>query len=297
MLAQDRSPKAFVSYSRADYPFANALIRMLSAEIRFELDLMFLRPGDDWEEEIRRKLSDCDFLVVLVSPDSMGSEAVALEVDTAFRMHKRVLPIVIEDVESLLFLAGLHLIDGRRSVRSAAAALRAFAQGGSSPKAVPSRYRSKIVRRWPLSNGTSTNIPICAWLAYQLAAFTIPLNIVPLSVVVYRGEYSYLLVAIPMLTKLTFLHLFVARKLNLYGTILAFGIFGILPSSVLISRGWKLDAINWHFFLGGTLAMEAFCVILAALPLTVRAWLPLINRQPKNFAEFQEWLFKYRVST
>jgi TIR domain len=296
LFSAPKNPVAFFSYSRLDYPFARRLALALGPEIQTRLDLNFLRPGDNWQNEINKELLNCLFVVVLVSPAAMKSREVAREVDAAKALGKRIVPVVIEDVDSLEAFEELHLVDGRRSYRTAALALSNLIAGRNSDFGAPARYRSRLATRWIFSNSTTINIPVFAYLAYGAASLTIPLNLLTLSILVYRGDFIALGVVIIIAIKLSFLHLFATRKLNLFATMVVFGIVGILPTIVLADRAWSITSTGWREFLLGTLFLEITCLLVAVCPPTVRAWLPQFVIQPRNVGQLYDWLFRYRTT-
>ena len=57
-----------------------------------------LPAGSNWAEEVGRALSECDSMIVLVSPDAMASDVVKRELDHAVaseQYRKRVFPVFI----------------------------------------------------------------------------------------------------------------------------------------------------------------------------------------------------------
>lgn len=76
-----RPLKVFVSYSRRDFHFAEAVTAALWARERLDpwLDLQRLRPGMDWEAAWDDALETADALLLLASPAAIASEYVRLE--------------------------------------------------------------------------------------------------------------------------------------------------------------------------------------------------------------------------
>jgi hypothetical protein len=77
--------RIFISYKRDIYPdqsLANQLFKDLSAQHDVFIDRKLL-VGVDWREEIRKELEECDFLIPLLSGESVQSEMVEYEISTA----------------------------------------------------------------------------------------------------------------------------------------------------------------------------------------------------------------------
>jgi len=87
--------RVFISYKRTepDTAVARALERELGAaghEVFFDLKMTV---GTRWAEEIERRLHWMDALVSLLSAEAVRSDMTRQEVDTAFRLRKRILPV------------------------------------------------------------------------------------------------------------------------------------------------------------------------------------------------------------
>ena len=65
---------AFVSYSRKDYYFAESLaLHLLRQGVPVWLDVRVLEPGKDWERSLEEALDAATTVVLVASPDSIGS--------------------------------------------------------------------------------------------------------------------------------------------------------------------------------------------------------------------------------
>jgi hypothetical protein len=97
----DRRPRFFISYSRRapdDGALADFLHQGLEAAGHEVFIDRGMQLGTDWVDEITRKIAWCDFLVVLLSSESVHSEMMLGEVRMAHRRRRRdgrpqVLPI------------------------------------------------------------------------------------------------------------------------------------------------------------------------------------------------------------
>ena len=96
----DRKLKIFISYSRKDEDFAQELLAGLEFG-GFEpyLDKHDIAAGEDWEARLGRLIEAADTVVYVISPDAVGSERCAWEVERTVALRKRLLPIVWRAVE------------------------------------------------------------------------------------------------------------------------------------------------------------------------------------------------------
>lgn len=93
-------PKLFVSYSRKDSAAARKLIEAFKTTIQQEVwvDWESIPPAVDWLEQIFRGIEEADAFIFMVSPDSIISEVCKVEVGRAVLNNKRIIPIVLRDV-------------------------------------------------------------------------------------------------------------------------------------------------------------------------------------------------------
>lgn len=97
--------KIFISHSSHDAEFATAFASVLRelghAPWRFGEKVL---PGERWEAEIVSQLRDADALVILVSPESMGSTWVSHELGVALAYSEEkgkpaIIPLMLGDIE------------------------------------------------------------------------------------------------------------------------------------------------------------------------------------------------------
>src|SRR5215211_7645908 len=92
--------KLFVSYSRRDSVAARKLIEALkSTEQDVWVDWESIPPAVDWLEQIFRGIEESDAFIFLISPDSIASEVCKVEINRAAQNNKRIIPIVLRDVQ------------------------------------------------------------------------------------------------------------------------------------------------------------------------------------------------------
>jgi hypothetical protein len=90
---QDRSqPSVFVSYSHKDEDWKKRLVKHLDALVRARRIAVWhdrmIEAGDDWNDEIRKAMSEAAFAVCLVSSDYLSSEF-CLNQEISFFLHRR----------------------------------------------------------------------------------------------------------------------------------------------------------------------------------------------------------------
>ena len=94
--AQTHMTKIFVSYSRKDIGFARTLARDLEkAGYDVWWDLTDLRGGDDWLRVIPAAIESSEFILVVLSPNSVLSDWVKKEYTQALSLGKKIIPIML----------------------------------------------------------------------------------------------------------------------------------------------------------------------------------------------------------
>lgn len=102
----------FISYSRRDGDFALKLAQDLrSAGVDIWLDQLDIPPGSRWDREVDQALRTCGRLLLILSPESAGSENVMDEVAVAMHEGKPVVPVRHRPCEVPLRLMRLQHID------------------------------------------------------------------------------------------------------------------------------------------------------------------------------------------
>jgi hypothetical protein len=87
--------KIFISYSRKDTDFVRKLAGDLeTAGYDVWWDLTDLRGGDEWVTHIAAAIEASDFIIVVLSPNSIQSEWVRKEYTQAIGLHKRIIPLM-----------------------------------------------------------------------------------------------------------------------------------------------------------------------------------------------------------
>jgi hypothetical protein len=90
----------FISYSRRDTDFARNLAARFETEgMGAWVDWQDIPPSVDWMKEIRKGIEEADIFLFLISPDSVSSKACADEVEHAVLNNKRIIPIIVREID------------------------------------------------------------------------------------------------------------------------------------------------------------------------------------------------------
>lgn len=91
----------FISYSRRDIAFAHVLHDALKAKgLDTWIDWEDIPPSADWLAEVYAAIETTDTFVFVVSQTSIASEICNKEINHAVQNHKRLIPIVVQDVDT-----------------------------------------------------------------------------------------------------------------------------------------------------------------------------------------------------
>jgi TIR domain len=88
--------KVFVSYARENKRDIDQLVEHLGVLGCQTWVDSSLRGGQEWWEEILRRIADCDVFLAIISRDALNSVACARELDWAVALSKPVLPVAVE---------------------------------------------------------------------------------------------------------------------------------------------------------------------------------------------------------
>ncbi|GAB2959605.1 TIR domain-containing protein [Saccharothrix stipae] len=135
------TPRVFVSYSRRDFYFAEALTSELAAtgRVRPWLDVANLRPGTDWSAAIDAALDESDAVILVASPAALRSPYVRDEWQRALAAGKPIHVALARRTRLPDELSSFPVHDLRGDVRAAARRLAALPPTGhrSIPVAWP----------------------------------------------------------------------------------------------------------------------------------------------------------------
>lgn len=91
----------FISYSRKDIAFAKIVHKSLQdSDIETWIDWQDIAPSVDWFKEIQEAIEQADTFVFIISPTSVKSEVCSKEIAHAEKNNKRLIPIVIGEIDT-----------------------------------------------------------------------------------------------------------------------------------------------------------------------------------------------------
>ena len=89
----------FISYSRADSDFVQRLTKALQESYgEVWVDQQSLMPASSWRQEIIDAITAADTFIFIMSLHSLASPVCAQEVQLAIDLKKRIIPVIIADI-------------------------------------------------------------------------------------------------------------------------------------------------------------------------------------------------------
>jgi WD40 repeat protein len=93
-------PDAFISYSRKNIAFARLLLDAFEKnDIQAWIDWQDIPPSAIWLAEVYEAIEQSDTFIYIISENSVTSEVCSLEIEHALKNNKRLIPIVVNEVE------------------------------------------------------------------------------------------------------------------------------------------------------------------------------------------------------
>jgi hypothetical protein len=148
---------AFVSYSRRDTEFVNHLVVDLEQQkLKVWLDRGAIQVGEAWRQSIVEGIDKSEVFIIVLSPNSVASENVGIELTIAQDKHKRRFPVLYQQCtipSGMQYqLAGVQHIDFTANPYQAAvdtlvAALRGTPAPNPHPEPMPAP-QFQLVGKW-----------------------------------------------------------------------------------------------------------------------------------------------------
>jgi hypothetical protein len=91
---QQHAPRVYISHAAADNVLARKIRNLLRSN--FDADVSTtedLSAGGDWESQLRREISDSDYFVALLTPQSVRSTFVLQDLGAAWALGKPIIPL------------------------------------------------------------------------------------------------------------------------------------------------------------------------------------------------------------
>ena len=100
-----KTQKVFISYSHEDKAFAKKLAQELENKgNRVWWDYSALKGGQDWQNEIQKAINECDYFLVILTPQAVISDWVGNEITLAIQKNKKIIPLYLKTCEVPLSL-------------------------------------------------------------------------------------------------------------------------------------------------------------------------------------------------
>lgn len=113
----------FVSYSRGDWEdFVSALVqRLTEVGFRVWIDQDMIVGGNEWMDTVGEALDECKAMVLVMSPEALGSRYVKMEYRYFVQHDKKILPVLYREVDKIPFeLSTRQYVDFTGSAMDAA---------------------------------------------------------------------------------------------------------------------------------------------------------------------------------
>jgi TIR domain-containing protein len=102
----------FLSYSSKDREFAIWLRGEFKKDnYSFWRDGDSIEAGSEWMDQLRKALEACHIMVLLLSPDSINSKYVTLEVEEFQTRRRRIFPVKVRPCDVPEYLSKLQVVD------------------------------------------------------------------------------------------------------------------------------------------------------------------------------------------
>ena len=177
------SSQLFLSYSRKELYFAEAIaLHLQAAGIKTWFDLQQLEPGCDWSAEIKRGLTVCDGLILLVSRGAAESPYVDEECKHALESGKPIYALIFEAISAdpivVVHDEGKRSVHLQQYVDKAAAVIDVRADFAGSMRRLTEVVHGRAEAREPVpaqnSWGFPTRLPLAVWwVAASMALLTL----------------------------------------------------------------------------------------------------------------------------
>ncbi len=228
-------PKLFISYSRREMPFVNALVDRLEDDgYPVWCDYRSLVPGQPWNEQIVQGIREADLIVLVVSNAAMESKYVREEWGKMLEYNKRIVLVIFQANPLPPELQPLEWVDFRGNYDSAYAELTRQLQ------------KAEVEASQPPTGGFKA--PAGVWLAFALsvlvALISLPTvwtvitawQLMPLPWRILKRDYNFAKVEASLfLLPLAFLVTsdLLANDIDLDNLMYGMVFFSILPAGLL----------------------------------------------------------------
>ena len=112
-------PLVFISHSSKDKPFVNRLEKDLTqADLQIWYDKKNIKVAQSIPGEINAALSDCQYFLVVLSPNALAAPWVTKEIDAALMQTKTIVPVLLKECPIPALLRAYKYADFRADYQS-----------------------------------------------------------------------------------------------------------------------------------------------------------------------------------
>jgi len=198
----------FISYSRQESPFVDALLDALEDEgVKVWVDYQSLVPGRPWLDQILEGIREAEVFLLVISKGSMASPNVELEYKQALEQNKRIILLLFELMALPAPLQACEWIDFRGVFRKRKDALLARLAGPIQGPPPPEKGFKTSAAVWltALVSLLVLVISIPGWWTFFLPGLLIPLplRILRRDLNFYRVRFA--IIALPLILFLSWM--------------------------------------------------------------------------------------------
>jgi len=111
-MTNEKQNLTFISYSKTSRGFASELAKSLKAAgFKVWLDQLDIPTGARWDDEVEKALTQCEIFMVILTQQSIASHNVKDEIGYAIDSNKRIMPILLENVNIPFRLRRFQYVD------------------------------------------------------------------------------------------------------------------------------------------------------------------------------------------
>jgi tetratricopeptide (TPR) repeat protein len=111
-MKTSRNARLFLSYARRDAAIAEKVFFAIeSAGLTVYRDTEQILPAEDWRGRLEALITRSDGVLFVMSPNSVRSSVCAWEVEVATRLNKRIVPLVVANLDEAAVPAGLERLN------------------------------------------------------------------------------------------------------------------------------------------------------------------------------------------
>lgn len=149
--------KVFISYARVDLPFVTRMAaEMRASGVDLWLDTLDIPLGASWDDAVERALKECSRFLVVLTPESVGSQNVRDEIAEAIERGVHIIPALLRPCEIPFRIKRLQRFDLSLSPEVEIKRLVEALGSGGQAKPLPASHQPQLQ---PLSQPDPQPLP------------------------------------------------------------------------------------------------------------------------------------------